>query len=121
MRKFKALIGGLAFAGSIATCQAALGASGHTVKQLAADCSSQNQSEELLCMLYFGGFVDGLEAASALYGATPPICYPESGLSIEDWILTFRLWASTNPAEGENAAPMGVLMAMVERFPCDKP
>jgi len=93
-------------------------ASDQTVRQLAADCASQDQTEELMCMIYFMAFVDGLEAGSALYGADVPICYPSSGLSVSDWILTFRLWASTHPEQGENGAPVGILTAMVERFPC---
>jgi hypothetical protein len=93
-------------------------ASGQTVKQLAEDCAGDEQVEELVCSIYFMAFVDGLEAGSALYGAKVPICYPASGLSVEDWILTFRLYASTHPEESQNGAPLGILAAMVERFPC---
>ncbi len=93
-------------------------ASGQTVKQLAEDCAGDEQVQELICSIYFMAFIDGLEAGSALYGAKVPICYPASGLSIEDWILTFRLYASTHPEEEENGAPLGILAAMVERFPC---
>ena len=62
-------------------------ASDQTVKQLAEDCGGDEQLQELVCSIYFMAFVDGLEAGSGLYGAKVPICYPASGLSIEDWIL----------------------------------
>jgi len=120
LRLLKVVIGGALVFGVLADAgdARAASASGQTVQQLASDCGSKDQSEELLCMTYFMGFVDGLEAAASLYGANVPICYPESGLSISDWMLTFRLWASIHPEDAKDAAPAGVLMAMVERFPC---
>jgi hypothetical protein len=115
-----AILGILLTCGLIVVQLSPASAAGQTVGQLASDCASQDKTEELLCMIYFMAFVDGLEAGSALYGAKVPICYPASGLSVSDWILTFRLWASTHPEEAENGAPLGILAAMVERFPCKK-
>jgi hypothetical protein len=119
MREVTSAIRGILLACTFVVAQLSpASASNQTVKQLAADCASNDQTEELLCMIYFMAFVDGLEAGSALYGAKVPICYPEGGLSVSDWILTFRLWASTHPKDAENGAPFGILAAMVERFPC---
>jgi len=90
----------------------------YTVKQLAEDCDSDDKMLQLNCFSYFLGFSNALYASASLYGADIPICYPPDGVSAGDMILAFRLWSSTNPDMGENAAGSGILMALVQRFPC---
>jgi hypothetical protein len=88
------------------------------VKTLAKSCQSQNMTLRSMCETYFLAVMDSFEAAASLYGAKIPFCYPKGGLSPDDMILAFRLWASTNPEEEERAAISGIIISMVERFPC---
>ena len=91
-----------------------------TVKALASSCKSQNTQMQSMCGTYFIGVMDTFEAAANLYGAEIPFCFPEGGLSPDDMSLVFRLWASTNPNEGNRAAISGVIISMVERYPCHR-
>jgi hypothetical protein len=90
------------------------------VKTLAKACGSENAALHQMCTTYFVGAMDAFEASADLYAAEIPFCYPEGGLSPEDMSLVFRLWASTNPAEQDRAAISGIIISMIERFPCKK-
>ena len=119
MRGWRNLIIGLiAIGGMLGAAHAAPAASDFTVKDISDECASKNPSEELMCWNYFMGLMNGLEAASSLYGAEVPICYPPSGLSIGDMILAFRLWASTHPEASQDGATYRIITSLVERFPC---
>jgi hypothetical protein len=93
-------------------------ASDLNVKALAQACKSENAALNQMCSTYFVGAMDAFEASANLYGAKIPFCYPKSGLSPDDMSLVFRLWASTNPAEQDRAAISGIIISMIERYPC---
>ena len=95
-------------------------ASNLDVKTLAQSCKSENTTLHQMCFTYILGVMDAFGAAASLYGTKIPFCYPKGGLSPEDMILVFRLWASTNPADQDDAAISGIIVSMVERYPCKK-
>jgi len=88
------------------------------VKTLAHACKSENTALHQMCQTYILGVMDAFEASANLYGTKIPFCYPKGGLSPDDMSLVFRLWASTNPADQDKAAISGIIISMVERYPC---
>jgi hypothetical protein len=113
--------------GAVALCLAAgfgfaapCAASSLNVKTLEHACKSENTTLKQMCFSYILGTMDSFEATSSLYGTKIPFCYPKGGLSPEDVILVFRLWASTNPTEQDRPAISGIIISMIERFPCPK-
>lgn len=95
-------------------------------EQLVWECEGRQPSSDYpaLGLIHCAGYVSGIldmhaiMADPRLAGGKPQFCLPASGISNDQAIKVFLMWANEHPEDLHKSARFSLMIALREAFPC---
>lgn len=84
-----------------------------------APTDENSRSDNLECLAYIKGYIDGVAEATQLNRVSPnPIRACPGDIALGQYLLVFRRWAEENPRWLGRSAADALTAAFVSSFPC---
>lgn len=80
--------------------------------------SEIKQFQEIHCLGYLSGLVDGVQLIFGVKPQSKFFCPPSQGVSSEQLLHIVRHWVKNNPKSAKDSARMTTLIAYAKSFPC---